>query len=232
MFLKLICCISAFHLLQIIFKEISEAKWPDPQAAGGLICRHNGSVKVTSLDGHACLCLSELQQEFTVEFLCKVSQKPTVLEKSCSESTKGWCERSSQTLTLGQTSKQLSTEGDDKGVCRNPEACMPVNKSESSSNQTEGDRVSWSFQSCSSEYSVVTQHMSVSCLPEEWKYPFSLASTFFQSLATEQKGSKDGGNVGQVECKKSRMVTCLPSALPLNCCAPYLHRYLYILKTS
>ncbi|XP_066474372.1 uncharacterized protein C5orf34 homolog [Tiliqua scincoides] len=220
----------------IIFKDISEAEWPGPQVAGGLISMHDRSVKVSSLDGNACLCLPELQQEFTVEFLCKVSQKPLaplpILEKSCGDSTKDWCGRSSQNLTLGPTSKQLSTEEDDNGHYRSAGTCKPVNKSESTSTRTQGDQVSWSFQCCSSEYFRITQHMSVSCFPEEWKYPFALASMFHQSRAgssSELEGSKDGGNVGQGdvsdECKKSRMVTCLPLALPPSCCAPYLHRW-------
>ncbi|KAJ6669882.1 hypothetical protein lerEdw1_000431 [Lerista edwardsae] len=197
----------------IIFKDISEAKWPSPQAAGELISMHNGSVKVSSLDGNASLCLLELQQEFTVEFLCKVSQKLLAplpnLEKSCGKPTKDCCGRSSQSLTLG-----------------------PPSEPEKNSSRTHGDQVSWSFQSCSSEYSTVTQHMSVSCLPEEWQYPFSLASMFYQSHAgnvTESEGNHDGGNVGQgdvsVECETPRMVTSLPLALPLSCCAPYLHRW-------
>nr|XP_051709452.1 uncharacterized protein C5orf34 homolog isoform X2 [Oryctolagus cuniculus] len=59
-----------------ILIDISEVRWPGPDSDDSLICMESGSVKITSLDGHAYLCLPKSQHEFTVHFLCKVSQKP------------------------------------------------------------------------------------------------------------------------------------------------------------
>ncbi|KAK9408572.1 putative protein C5orf34 like [Crotalus adamanteus] len=58
----------------VIFTDVTEAQWPGLHAANEEMCLLNGNVKVTSLDGHASLLLPELQQEFTVEFLCKAAR--------------------------------------------------------------------------------------------------------------------------------------------------------------
>ncbi|XP_062984741.1 uncharacterized protein C5orf34 homolog [Elgaria multicarinata webbii] len=209
----------------VIFTDICEAKWPSPHTARGAIHVHNGNVKVSSLDGHACLLLPELQQEFTVEFLCKVSQRFPFLEKSCSELTQDWCGRFSQHSVL-----KLRTEGKDKNPCK---AAANHTQESSSGPVQKDDEISGSFQNCSSEYSRVIQHLSVSSCPEEWRYPLSLALTFYQSYtgneAEVDESSKDSGN-GQIDastCEMSKAVTSLPSALPLSCHAPYLHRWSY-----
>ncbi|XP_030783211.1 uncharacterized protein C5orf34 homolog isoform X3 [Rhinopithecus roxellana] len=58
-----------------IFIDITEVRWPSLDTDSTMICMESGIVKITSLDGHAYLCLSRSQHEFTVHFLCKVSQK-------------------------------------------------------------------------------------------------------------------------------------------------------------
>ncbi|XP_033035415.1 uncharacterized protein C5orf34 homolog isoform X3 [Trachypithecus francoisi] len=58
-----------------IFIDITEVRWPSLDTDSIMICMESGIVKITSLDGHAYLCLSRSQHEFTVHFLCKVSQK-------------------------------------------------------------------------------------------------------------------------------------------------------------
>ncbi|XP_053151811.1 uncharacterized protein C5orf34 homolog isoform X2 [Hemicordylus capensis] len=223
----------------VLFTDICEAQWPGPETASEVINMHNGNVKITSLDGHACLCLPELQQEFTVEFLCKVSQKLSaplsLLENHYSESTQDRCGRSSQDSTLKPSSEHLKIKKN-SSLCGNADSCTHVSKSGSSSSQTQKENeIPWSFQSCSSEYSRVTQHISVSSCPEQWKYPLSLAFTFYRShighVAESDEGNKGSGNagVGDVfnEPEKSRTVTCLPLALPLSCHASYLHRWTF-----
>ncbi|XP_060092007.1 uncharacterized protein C5orf34 homolog isoform X2 [Heteronotia binoei] len=215
----------------IVFTDVCEAKWPHPDAASGLICRHNGGVKVSSSDGHACLFLSELQQEFSVEFLCRVSQQLStplpLLENSCETSTKDCCARSSP----NSVSQQLQTEEKAHERCRNAKNHTQGNKTESCSSTThEKDEIDKPFQHCLYEYCRVTQHLSVSSYPKEWKYPLSLAFMFYRTCASNEpdKGSRDhrfGGSEVSLECENSRAIICLPLALPLSCAAPYLHSW-------
>lgn len=75
-----------------IFIDISEVRWPSLHTDEGVTCMQGGTVKISSLDGHAYLCLPRSQHEFTVHFLCKVSQKPDssrVLSKKKKSSPKG-----------------------------------------------------------------------------------------------------------------------------------------------
>lgn len=216
--------------LQVLFTDLSEAKWPGPDAVNEAISMHNGDVKVRSLDGHACLCLPELQQEFTVEFLCKVSQTSSVtspcLENSNSKSTKGRCATSTQNCMLKPSSQQPKTAEDNFGLCGNGDNCTHVNKYENNSSQ---DKPPWSLQSSSFEFCTVTQYVSVSSCPKEWQNPLSLAFEFYRShtgnVADFEEGKQGTGNLGlHGVASKCRTVTCLPVALPLSCCAPYLHR--------
>nr|XP_056705029.1 uncharacterized protein C5orf34 homolog [Euleptes europaea] len=218
----------------IVFTDICEAKWPHPDAASELMCRLNGGVKVSSSDGYARLFLSELQQEFMVEFLCRVSQKlltpSPLLENSCKKSTKDWCGRSNP----DSVSQQSQTEEKAHERCRNAEKHMRVNKSESSPSPTreKDEEVSGPFQHCLYEYCRVTQHLCVFSCPEEWKYPLSLAFMFYQTSASNAAASDEGSRDHRVggldvflECENSRTISCLPSALPLSCEAPYFHSW-------
>ncbi|XP_048358786.1 uncharacterized protein C5orf34 homolog isoform X2 [Sphaerodactylus townsendi] len=218
----------------IVFTDVCEAKWPQPDASSELICRFSGGVKVSSSDGHACLFLSELQQEFTVEFLCRVSQKLRtplpLLENSCKKSAKEWLARSSP----DPASPQSQTEEKAHERCRNAENCTRVNKPECCSSPTceKDDENSGPFQPCLYEHCRVTQHLSVSSCPEEWKYPLSLAFMFYQTHASNAAESDEGKGDSRVpalegflKCENSRTVSCLPLALPLSCEAPYFHSW-------
>ncbi|POI33701.1 hypothetical protein CIB84_002547 [Bambusicola thoracicus] len=103
---------------RIIFSDILEVRWPDPVTADLTRCMKNGSVKISSVDGYAHLYLSELQQEFTVEFLCKVSQP---FAKSANQSshfspkdsnykTEDQYGKSSKNYVPGMSSKQMSID--------------------------------------------------------------------------------------------------------------------------
>ncbi|XP_022098719.1 uncharacterized protein C5orf34 homolog isoform X2 [Acanthaster planci] len=58
-----------------LFADIKAVKWPKHAKNLPWKTQANGSVKVTSIDECASLFLSANKQEFTVEFLCKLSQK-------------------------------------------------------------------------------------------------------------------------------------------------------------
>ncbi|XP_044302648.1 uncharacterized protein C5orf34 homolog isoform X4 [Varanus komodoensis] len=190
---------------------------------------HNGIVKVSSLDGHTCLFLPELQQDFTVEFFCKVSQKLSMplpfLERGCNESTQDQCGTSSQHSVLKLPSKQLKTEEKDS---------LSFKATKNHAQDSISSPAQTDHENCSSEYSKVIQHMSVSSCPEEWKYPLSLAFMFYQLHACNRAEADEGNQKSEdmqldaSQCEMSKAITCLPSALPLSCHAPYLHRWTFM----
>uniref|UniRef100_A0A8D2ISH5 Chromosome 5 open reading frame 34 n=1 Tax=Varanus komodoensis TaxID=61221 RepID=A0A8D2ISH5_VARKO len=208
---------------------IYEASWPSPDTAHETICMHNGIVKVSSLDGHTCLFLPELQQDFTVEFFCKVSQKLSMplpfLERGCNESTQDQCGTSSQHSVLKLPSKQLKTEEKDS---------LSFKATKNHAQDSISSPAQTDHENCSSEYSKVIQHMSVSSCPEEWKYPLSLAFMFYQLHACNRAEADEGNQKSEdmqldaSQCEMSKAITCLPSALPLSCHAPYLHRWTFM----
>uniref|UniRef100_A0A8D2IS03 Chromosome 5 open reading frame 34 n=1 Tax=Varanus komodoensis TaxID=61221 RepID=A0A8D2IS03_VARKO len=213
----------------VFFTDIYEASWPSPDTAHETICMHNGIVKVSSLDGHTCLFLPELQQDFTVEFFCKVSQKLSMplpfLERGCNESTQDQCGTSSQHSVLKLPSKQLKTEEKDS---------LSFKATKNHAQDSISSPAQTDHENCSSEYSKVIQHMSVSSCPEEWKYPLSLAFMFYQLHACNRAEADEGNQKSEdmqldaSQCEMSKAITCLPSALPLSCHAPYLHRWTFM----
>ncbi|KAM6328440.1 LOW QUALITY PROTEIN: uncharacterized protein C5orf34 homolog [Alca torda] len=182
-----------------------EIRWPDPATAHLTRCIDNGSVKI-SLDGYAHLYLSELQQEFTVEFLCKVSQSSAASlgssQMNSSYQAGDQHGKSSKNSIAETSSKQTRIEseknehGYSEGKYREP------------SNQDRKDRdvVPVFYTNCSSEYVWVTQRWSLPPYPEEWKYPLSLALMCY-NLHTVKNVTK--------------------TSLPLSCRAPHLHRWTF-----
>uniref|UniRef100_A0A8C6X5Z1 Chromosome 5 open reading frame 34 n=1 Tax=Naja naja TaxID=35670 RepID=A0A8C6X5Z1_NAJNA len=157
----------------VIFTDVTEAKWPGLHTANEEMRLLNGNVKVTSLDGHASLILPEFQQEFTVEFLCKVSKGLSIpssfSKRSSCKSAQASYESSSQSSDLKTHSRLLGTKMKDNDGIENA-----VQENNSSAVQKE-DKISQSSQKSLFEYCRVIQHISVSSCPEEWKYPLSLA---------------------------------------------------------
>ncbi|KAJ7335013.1 hypothetical protein JRQ81_012954 [Phrynocephalus forsythii] len=213
------------------FTDIFEAKWPSPHNVEGMVSVQNGNVTISSLDNHARLFLPELQEEFTVQFLCKVSQTlPTpqpFLEKSCGKTVWDCGGRWNKSSLVKLSSKQLKIEED----ANIPSKSGDDPKEDRKSSDVKKDKTLAPLETCSSEYSWVTQQIPLSSCPEEWKYPLSLVLMFHQSpisQATEpDKGNKNNENMGLdiSERETSVAVTHLPLALPLSCHAPYLHRW-------
>lgn len=192
-------------------------------------CIDNGSVQISSVDGYAHLYLSELQQEFTVEFLCKVSQSSASLhssQKSSNCQTRDECGKWSKNPLAEMSSKQMQVENKKNEHCgaKYREPTKPMD-------QKLRDGVPLSYTNCPSEYAWVTQRWSVSSYPEEWRYPLSLALTCY-SLQTVKNVTKtwEKNNHTSVEADVLRdleaheTVSRLPTALPLSCRAPHLHR--------
>lgn len=100
-----------------------------------------------------------------------------------------------------------------------------------STDQKDRDRVPLLYTNCSCEYTWVTQHWSVSSYPEEWKYPLSLALMCYSSHAakdvvkTHEQNNPTPTEAGALKDPKTHeAVSHLPTALPLSCRAPHLHR--------
>ncbi|XP_069736206.1 uncharacterized protein C5orf34 homolog [Phaenicophaeus curvirostris] len=220
---------------KIIFSDIVEVKWPDPATADLTRCIENGNVKISSVDGYAHLYLSELQQEFTVEFLCKVSQSSaTSLRSSQNNSNYRTADqngKSNENSIEEVSSKQMRIEnktnehGYAEGQYREP------NKPKE---QKDRDGVPAFYTNCSYEYTWVTQRWSVSSYPEEWKYPLLLAQICYNLHTAEdvmKTCEKDNDtSIGAdvlLDLEKYETVSRLPTALPLSCRAPHLHRWTF-----
>ncbi|XP_027736675.1 uncharacterized protein C5orf34 homolog [Empidonax traillii] len=211
---------------KILLNDILEIRWPDPATADLTRCMDNGSVKISSVDGYAHLYLSELQQEFTVEFLCKVSQSSAA--SLCSSQKYSYYqtgvqrEKPSNDSVTEMSLKQTKIENK-----KNKHGCAEGKFREPTKPKDRGDT------SCSSEYTWVTQCWSVSSCPEEWKYPLSLA-LMCCSLHTVKNVMKPCGETNHTSIKAGltdpethETVSCLPTALPLSCRAPHLHRWTF-----
>ncbi|XP_032636715.1 uncharacterized protein C5orf34 homolog isoform X1 [Chelonoidis abingdonii] len=228
-----------FERKNSLLSDISEINWPSPNATDAAEYMDNGSVKISSLDGRAYLCMSELQQEFSVEFLCKVSQKCTASssfsEKTSNNQNKGQHGKSSRSVISEMFPKQMRMENKKEEHCWTINKCRELDKSKDCLNQLKRqDEAPLSLTRCSSEYVWVMQRWSVSSYPEEWKYPLSLALVFYQSHTdnicktyVENKCTRNGTAGSDVlkETEKTKAVSHLPRALPLSCSAPHLHRW-------
>uniref|UniRef100_A0A8C0UZT4 DUF4524 domain-containing protein n=1 Tax=Cyanistes caeruleus TaxID=156563 RepID=A0A8C0UZT4_CYACU len=219
--------------IKILPSDILEIKWPDPATADLTRCLDNGSVKISSLDGYAHLYLSELQQEFTVEFLCKVSQSSAATscssEKNSNYQSGHQCGKPGKNSDAGASLKQR-IQNRNKHGCAEGKYREPTKPKD----QSDGDEAPLFHTNCSSEYTWVTQRWTVSLCPEEWKYPLSLALKFCNLdtvenvMKTFEKNScttVEGDVLADPETHET--VSCLPTALPLSCRAPHLHRWTF-----
>ncbi|XP_014820474.1 PREDICTED: uncharacterized protein C5orf34 homolog isoform X2 [Calidris pugnax] len=220
---------------RILCSDILEIRWPDPATADLTRCIDNGRVKISSVDGYAHLYLSELQQEFTVEFLCKVSQSSAASlrssQKSSNYQTRDQYGKSSKNSVAETSLKQMRIENE-----KNEHGCSEGRYREPTEPRDQKDRggVPGFYTNCSFEYTWVTQCWSVSSYPEEWKYPLLLALTCYNSH-TDKNAAKacENNNHTSIEADvltdpgTHETVSRLPAALPLSCRAPHLHRWTF-----
>ncbi|KFQ32524.1 Uncharacterized protein C5orf34, partial [Mesitornis unicolor] len=220
---------------KILFSDIVEIRWPDPAVADLTRCMDNGSVKISSVDGYAHLHLSELQQEFTVEFLCKVSQSCAASLRSSQKNnnykTRDQYGKSSENSVAEMSSKQMRLESK-----KNEHSCAEGKYSEPTKPKDQKDRdgVPLFYTNCSFEYTWVKQRWSVSSYPEEWKYPLSLALMCYNLHTVKSiKKTYEKNSHTSIEADVSvgpethETVSRLPTALPLSCRAPHLHRWTF-----
>ncbi|XP_012874004.1 PREDICTED: uncharacterized protein C5orf34 homolog isoform X2 [Dipodomys ordii] len=214
-----------------IFIDISEVKWPSLDTHGNMTCLESGTVKITSLDGHAFLCLPKTQHEFTVHFLCKVSQKPdlsVVLSEENNQAPKDkLVEKASKFCAHGSLSQQRLKNKENELCGQILKSKEPLAKTSYVSG-TEGEELSLQRKhTCI--YTWVRQHWSVSSCPEEWRYPLSLAFHFHNKVSSMSKMDADVTASRILTCdlseERRKEVSVLPRALLLSCPSPYLHRW-------
>ncbi|XP_065596033.1 uncharacterized protein C5orf34 homolog [Cyrtonyx montezumae] len=214
----------------ILFSDILEVRWPDPVTADLKRCIKNDSVKISSVDGYAHLYLSELQQEFTVEFLCKVSQ-PSAASSHFSPKNSNYRTEDQYGKSSGSSVPGMSSEQMRAGNKNNEDGHAEVKYRKASKPSNRGG-VPLFYTNCSCEYMWVAQRWSVSSCPEEWKYPLSLALMCYSlhidknilKTCEENNNASSGADV-LTDPKAYDTVSRLPAALPISCRAPHLHRW-------
>ncbi|CAO2592496.1 Uncharacterized protein C5orf34 homolog [Lemmus lemmus] len=216
-----------------IFIDFSEVKWPSLAGDDSITYSESGAVKITSLDGHAYLCLSRSQHEFTVHFLCKVSQKPdssVVLPETNNQVPKD--------KLVGKTRKFCtcgSLSGQRLKNKENEHLHQVLNSKEASAsiccvNGTEGkEELPSSGTRHRCVYAWVKQCWSIASCPEQWKYPLSLALRFYNKVSVVSETDADFPASGSITCdtaeESGKEVSVLPRALLLSCPAPHMHRW-------
>ncbi|XP_075039840.1 uncharacterized protein C5orf34 homolog isoform X2 [Mixophyes fleayi] len=187
-----------------ILAEIADVTWPTLADDSGCVVRlQDGSVKVSSLDGHAHLYMTTIQKEFTVEFLCQLSC--TTPAPDTASHSEGDLMNSSPKAAGNKTTRD-------------------INKSKYASCVFQEDS-----QPCVTkhalQYTWLMQRFSVSCCPESFQYPMGLALNFHRQSAQqdELKGSADSCDT-TADCDIGN-VCVVPRALPLSCPATHMHRF-------
>ncbi|XP_049624211.1 uncharacterized protein C5orf34 homolog [Suncus etruscus] len=213
-----------------IFIDITEVKWPNRNTDDN-ISMQNGTVKVSSLDGHAYLFLSKSQHDFTVHFLCKVSQQPessVVLSEKNSQAPKDrLVEKKGNICTHGNLSRQ-KLENKENGLCYQiMKSTDPVGRNRVDGTGQRKELPSGMKRTCL--YVWVKQCWSVATCPEEWKYPLSLALHFHDKISRRCEMDTDITHstalTSEVSEEKGKEVSVLPRALLLSCPVPHLHRW-------
>ncbi|XP_078531163.1 uncharacterized protein C5orf34 homolog [Lissotriton helveticus] len=213
-----------------VLPNISEAKWPN-SVDEHVEPQHEGIVKVSSLDGLACLYLTKLQQSFTVEFLCRVSQKsrsPTlkldIHSRSSNSKSNEVCDGHSSIMET--ISKEFTPKDNEPEITHSTVGT----KKDSAYFADVDDMSSKPFTKDALQCTRVVQQFSVSSYPEEWKYPLSLAFKYYNTHIvnkTEVSYNNDRNmeSASLKEYGKERTISVLPKALPIVCDALHLHRW-------
>lgn len=205
-------------------------RWPSRDTDDGMICLQSGTVKIASLDGHAYLCLPKSQHEFSVHFLCKVSQKPDssiiLSEKNSQDKNGKPVETAGKTCTHGSLSGQRLKNKENELYSQIGKSKESLEEKICVTEDREGLPPPGTKHTCI--YTWVQQCWSVASCPEEWKYPLSLALHFRNKIS---RMSGIDADITQSEVltshgseERGKEVSVLPRALLLSCPVPHLHR--------
>ncbi|KAI4533757.1 hypothetical protein MG293_016776 [Ovis ammon polii] len=210
----------------------AEVRWPGLDTDDGMTCMQSGTVRISSLDGHAYLCLPKSQHEFTVHFLCKVSQQPDLSIEASEDNNKG--KKDKQVEKTGKICAHGSLSGQRLKNKEN-ELYHQIMKSKEHSEKScvngakRREVLSSPRTKDTSVYTWVKQCWSVASHPEEWKYPLSLALHFHNKISSMSGIDADITQkrmlTSDVSEERGKEVSVLPRAPLLSCPAPHLHRW-------
>lgn len=212
-----------------ILIDFSEIKWPSLDSNDSATYSESGTVKITSLDGHAYLCLPRSQHEFTVRFLCKVSQKldsSVILSEKKNQIPKDkLVEKTSRVYRCASLPEQRLKNKENE-----PHYQIMTSKDASTNicyvTGTEGREALPSLgpeHKC--VYAWVEQCCSVASCPEEWKYPLSLALRFYNKGSVASNVDAGFPAISDDLEERRGEVSVLPRVLSLSCPAPHMHRW-------
>ena len=166
-----------------ILIDVSEVRWPGLDTDDGMTCMQSGTVRISSLDGHAYLCLPKSQHEFTVHFLCKVSQQPDSSIEMSEKNNKG--KKDKQVEKTGKICTHGSLSGQRLKNKEN-ELYHQIMKSKEHSEKScvngakRREVLSSPRMKDTCVYTWVKQCWSVASCPEEWKYPLAVCLELMQ----------------------------------------------------
>ncbi|XP_004647357.1 uncharacterized protein C5orf34 homolog isoform X2 [Octodon degus] len=212
-----------------LYVDISEVRWPSPEAYDSMISveKDTGIVKITSLDGRAYLSVPKSQYEFAVHFLCKISQNERISSEINREAPKDKPGEKASKMSgslPGQRLKNNKSEAlcqiSQSGEALEKISCATETKGTAEPPASSADHVR--------VHAWVTQCWPVALCPEEWKYPLSLALHFHKKLNNVPLIDPDittSGILTSHISEERKEVSILPKALILSCPFPHLHRW-------
>ncbi|XP_060046990.1 uncharacterized protein C5orf34 homolog isoform X2 [Erinaceus europaeus] len=211
--------------------DFSEVRWPSLDSDDGMRTMQNGAVKVSSVDGHAHLCLPRSQHEFTVTFLCKVSQKPdstVALSEQSHQAKKEKAIREASKLSMSGSFTGQRLEGKENACDCQVMTSRELSEKSSLKGPVGREKLQTAGMKRTCTYTWLKQRCSVASCPEQWKYPLSLARRFCNNnsvagLEADVPQCRPSTSDGSHE--RGKEISVLPKALPLSCPAPHLHRW-------
>ncbi|XP_073440430.1 uncharacterized protein C5orf34 homolog isoform X2 [Dendrobates tinctorius] len=187
-----------------VLPEISEVAWPSLEDDAGCVTHlEDGSVKVSSLDGHAHLYMTALQKELTVKFLCQLSCTPCAPENTThnKENTDPQTAKIYPTRNVNRSKYSSCVLQPESLLCLTKHACL---------------------------YTWLLQRFSVADCPPSFQYPMDLALRFHREFPRQgdlERPVDEEETVTGSNSLENRTVSVLPRALPLTCSAAHVHRW-------
>ncbi|XP_056398118.1 uncharacterized protein C5orf34 homolog isoform X2 [Hyla sarda] len=186
--------------IMTLLTDISEVTWPGLEDDTGCVTRlEDGSVKVSSLDGHAHLYMTALQKEFTVKYLCQLSCMPSAPGTTTHNKTNADPEITETETTRSRTIYSSCVLQEASPLCQTKHA---------------------------SQYTWLVQRFSVADCPQPFQYPMGLAFHLHKESVHQSKIHPSARTEETVTDSYflQRTGSVLPHALPLTCSATHMHR--------
>ncbi|XP_077141566.1 uncharacterized protein C5orf34 homolog isoform X3 [Ranitomeya variabilis] len=185
-----------------LLPEISDVAWPSLEDDAGCVTRlEDGSVNVSSLDGHAHLYMTALQKELTVKFLCQLSCAPENTTHN-KENTDPQMAKIYPTRNVNRSKYSSWVLPPESPLCLTKHACL---------------------------YTWLLQRFSVADCPPSFQYPMDSALRFHREFPRQGDDIKqlvdEEETATESNSREIKTVSALPRALPLTCSAAHVHRW-------